>query len=93
MRKQIIIAFASLVMAFMVNVIPASAQTNWVNQFLKRYRPSVVSLPPSPSEVSSQALAQMISSGQLPVTVNDVVNLILQNNSGDKYLTIVIRRF
>jgi outer membrane protein len=77
-RKTTIVTFC-LLLGLVANVPTASAQIKPVEQFLKRYRPSNVALPPSTSE-QAQALAEMIRSGQLPLTENDLVNLIIRNN-------------
>jgi outer membrane protein TolC len=57
-----------------------AAELNFVEQFLNRYRPSPVAFPPSPAERSQQALADLIRSGALPLSVGDVVSLMIQNN-------------
>jgi outer membrane protein len=57
----------------------AEVNANFLRDFLNRYRPSKVALPPSPA-ASPQELAQLIRGGQLPLTMGDLINLILQNN-------------
>ncbi len=56
------------------------AELNFVNQLFSRYRPSAVPLPVAPAERSQQALTDLIRSGALPLSVNDVVRLMLENN-------------
>jgi hypothetical protein len=58
---------------------PASAQ-NFVQRFLDRYRPPRVGLPASPATVSQTQLSELVRTGQLPLSVNDLVQFILQNN-------------
>jgi outer membrane protein len=72
--------FAIAILTFASFTISASAQSksNWVSQFLDRYRPANVAVPES--AISQQELAAMIRNGQLPLTVNDTINLVLSNN-------------
>ena len=60
---------------------PAQAQinTNFVKDFLGRYRPARVAFPATPSS-PAQELSNMVRSGQLPLTMGDLINLMLQNN-------------
>src|SRR5262245_567425 len=78
MKKQTIWILSVLV-TLVLGARPASAQSNFVEQFLNRYRPPVVTLPGTPS-AAGQELENVIRSGQLPLTVSDVINLMLQNN-------------
>ena len=62
---------------------PARAEIapNFVKDFLQRYRPSAVTFSSSAAAVTSpQQLADLVRSGQLPLTMVDLINLILQNN-------------
>ena len=79
MRRNIIVTVACLLLILHVGAITLSAQGKWVDSFLHRYRPITVTFPPGPG-VSQQDLAAMIRSGQLPLTVNDMINLLLSNN-------------
>jgi outer membrane protein len=58
--------------------VRAEINTNFVKDFLKRYHPSV--LPATPAAQSPQDIAAQIRSSQLPLTVGDLINLMLQNN-------------
>jgi outer membrane protein len=58
----------------------AEVNTNFVKNFLSRYRPSNVTLPATPSDQPPQDVASLIRSGQLPLTVGDLINMMLQNN-------------
>src|SRR5438874_10245943 len=78
MKKTISIVFV-LLFAFCVKTIPVQAETNFVAQFLNRYRPAPINLPSTPLS-SAQELAGRIQNGMLPLTVNDVVQLMLENN-------------
>ena len=58
----------------------AEIKSDFVKDFLGRYRPAKVSLPVSPADTAPQAISDLIRSGQLPLTMSDLINLILQNN-------------
>ncbi len=58
---------------------PASAE-NFVERFIRRYQPSKLALPASPAVASQAQLSELIRSGELPLSVGDVINLMLQNN-------------
>jgi outer membrane protein len=60
--------------------VRAEIKTNFVKDFLQRYRPSNVAFPNSASTISAQELVDLVRSGQLPLTMNDLINLILRNN-------------
>jgi len=55
----------------------AFAQTNFVGQFFGRYTSSNVALPPAPAQDS---LGNLIRGGALPLSINDLIHLTLQNN-------------
>src|SRR5215831_11194520 len=74
-----------VVLVVVCQAAPARAQIkpNFVKDFLLRYRPSAVAFSNSASTAaapSSQQLADLVRSGQLPLTMGDLINLILQNN-------------
>jgi outer membrane protein len=67
----------------------ATAQSKWVEQFLNRYRPT----PFDPAstvtpQVSDLAWRDMVQSGILPISVSDVIRLMLQSN-----LDVTVNRF
>jgi outer membrane protein TolC len=61
---------------------PAQAQlnTNFVKDFLARYKSPQLAFPADPATASPQALADQIRNGQLPLTMGELINLMLQNN-------------
>src|SRR2546429_2281985 len=61
---------------------PARAEinSNFVNEFLNRYRPSKLPVSTTPATTPSQDVASLIRTGQMPLTVGDLINLMLQNN-------------
>jgi outer membrane protein len=67
----------------------SSAQPNWVGQFLHRYRPPVID-PASQvtPQVSDAPWRLMVQQGVLPVSVGDVIRLMLQSN-----LDVTVNRF
>src|SRR5207244_1407831 len=74
--------FVALLVMFALFRTSASARaeinTNFVKEFLNRYRPSKVGLPVAAQ--SSQDVASLIRTGQLLLSVGDLINLIIQNN-------------
>jgi len=67
----------------------ATAQSKWVEQFLNRYRPT----PFDPASrvtprVSDEAWRGLVQSGMLPISVSDVIRLMLQSN-----LDVTVNRF
>ena len=70
-----------VILAFLCVAAPARAEINssFVRNFLNRYRPANVTFPASPA-ATPQEIAERVRSGQLPLTMNDLINLILQNN-------------
>ena len=70
-----------VLLALVCQAAPARAEinTDFVKNFLERYRPAKVTFPASVA-ASPQAIADMVRSGQLPLTMGDLINLILQNN-------------
>ena len=83
--------FVSLCLALglFVTANPARAEINgnFVKEFLSRYRPSTLPVSTAPATASSQDVASLIRTGQLPLTVPDLINLMLQNN-----LDIIVNR-
>jgi outer membrane protein TolC len=75
--------FAALLVMLVVlcQAAPARAEinTNFVKDFLQRYRPANVTFPASPNTVPQQ-INDLVRSGQMPLTMGDLINLILQNN-------------
>ena len=74
--------FVALLVMFALFRTSASARaeinTNFVKEFLNRYRPLKAGLPAAAQ--SSQDVASLIRTGQLPLSVGDLINLIIQNN-------------
>ena len=74
--------FVALLVMFAFFRTSASARaeinTNFVKEFLNRYRPLKVGSPAAAQ--SSQDVASLIRTGQLPLSVGDLINLIIQNN-------------
>jgi outer membrane protein len=58
---------------------PAMASSNWVDDFLHRYDLSATS-GSRPENAAAGNLSQLLRTGEVPVTMNDVINMILDNN-------------
>ncbi|PYS37017.1 MAG: hypothetical protein DMG14_22730 [Acidobacteria bacterium] len=82
MKPSRIVVVLVVVLTAVCLAAPARAEinTNFVKDFLQRYRPSKVTFSSPASAASPQQLADLIRSGQLPLTMGDLINLILQNN-------------
>jgi outer membrane protein TolC len=83
--KKVVVAVLMLAVASM----PATAQKKWLGDFLDRYRPPVVD-PASKvtPQVSDAPFRLMVQSGTLPISVSDVIRLMLQSN-----LDVTLNRF
>lgn len=62
-----------------VTCAPAFAQRDWVDQFLRRYKPSLLTFPGNRTP-SQETLATLIRNGVIPLSVNDLIDLTLENN-------------
>ena len=82
-------AIYAAVLLLVIFTTTASAQSNWVTQFLNRYRsPGIDPASRITPPVSDTPWRVMVKDGVLPVSVNDVVRLMLQSN-----LDVTLRRF
>ena len=70
------------VLALAAQAVPARAEinTDFVKNFLQRYRPQKVTFSSPATPAPPQQIGDMIRTGQLPLTMGDMINLILQNN-------------
>src|SRR5437016_7780787 len=67
----------------------AAAQSNWVDQFLNRYKPPKVDPAAAVTpQVSDEPWRLMVTQGGLPLSINDVVRLMLSSN-----LDVTVNRF
>jgi len=67
----------------------AAAQSNWVDQFLNRYKPPKVDPAAAVTpQVSDEPWRPMVTQGALPLSINDVVRLMLTSN-----LDVTVNRF
>ena len=77
---SLLVMFVAVCMA-----APARAQndsknnSNFVKSFLARYKPAPVQATAS-TPADAQVMSELIRNGQLPLTMGDFINLILQNN-------------
>jgi len=58
---------------------PAFAGENWIDQFLNKYRPTQPKYPASVT-VTQDTLPSLIRDGMIQLSINDLINLTLQNN-------------
>src|SRR6266850_6136092 len=58
---------------------PAMAESNWVEDFLRRYDPGNSTATPA-STASTASLAQLLQTGIVPVTMADVIAMMLERN-------------
>jgi outer membrane protein len=71
--------FVSLLLVTIL-AVPAMASSNWIEDFLRRYEPSKSSGSATTSPSASERMSQLLRTGEMPVTMNDVINLMLDNN-------------
>src|SRR5262245_57043327 len=57
---------------------PAMAASDWVEDFLRRYNPA--SGVTAVASASAANLGQVLPPGIIPVTLNDVINMLVDNN-------------
>src|SRR5215475_3281921 len=63
--------------------VPAMASSDWVDDFLKRFdlsKNTAGNESGGSSTTPNPQLGQVLRTGELPVTMNDVVNMMLDNN-------------
>jgi outer membrane protein len=58
--------------------MPAMAATDWVEEFLRRYDPGKSA--GSVATTSTEAIGQLLRTGEVPITLGDVINLLIDNN-------------
>src|SRR5215470_12846099 len=66
------------VLLVIVLAVPAMASSDWVEDFLRRYDPrqSIATV----ASNSTERLGQVLRTGEVPVTLSDVINLMIDNN-------------
>src|SRR5262249_44918747 len=58
-----------------LTAVPAMAASDWVEEFLRRYDPSKSGEPAATT--SSASIGQLLRTGELSVTLSDVINLMI----------------
>ena len=76
-----------LMLVFVGICTPAFARQNFIDRFLSRYKPSPSSVAPT-GPLTQDRLPALIRSGEIPLSVEDLINLTLENN-----LDISVSRF
>src|SRR5262245_4342884 len=88
MRQKFLFACLLLTLPIVMAQV-ASAQTNWVTQFLNRYQaPSVDPASRVTPQVSDAPWRLMVREGVMPITAGDVIRLMLDSN-----LDVTVNRF
>jgi outer membrane protein TolC len=59
------------------SALPAMASTDWVEDFLRRYDPGRTT---AVAANSTEVIGQLIRTGEVPVSLNDVINMMIDNN-------------
>jgi len=59
--------------------VPAMASSGWVEDFLRRYDPSA-GVATSTTNSARDSMGQFLRTGEIPVTLSDVINLMIDNN-------------
>src|SRR5215467_14414540 len=75
------IGSASLILLLLTTT--ATAQENFVQKFLDRYRPPIAidaGASTSRGPAPEAAIQQLIRQGTLPITLNDVIRLMIESN-------------
>jgi len=88
---KIRILIAGLLMAGVLGVVSptARAQSNWVGDFINRYRPPAIDPAAKVTpQVSDAPWRLMVQQGALPLSVGDVIRLMLESN-----LDVTVNRF
>jgi len=86
MTRSRVLTIALLIVTFATS---GSAQTRWLDQFLERYKPPKVDPAASVTpQVSDEPWRLMVNQGVLPLSVNDVIRLMLASN-----LDVTVNRF
>src|SRR5215470_10086079 len=81
--------FLQILLLLALFTTTASAQSNWVTQFLNRYRsPGIDPASRITPPVSDAPWRLMVRDGVMPISVSDVVRLMLQSN-----LDVTLNRF
>ena len=62
----------------MLLTVPATASSDWVEEFLHRYDPSKVRT--EVATASTAGVGQLLRTGELSVSLTDVINLMIDNN-------------
>jgi outer membrane protein len=68
----------SLLLVFTL-AVPAMASSDWVSDFLRRFHPPKPAAAPAPAAATS-SLSQILRTGEVPINMNDVINMMIDNN-------------
>jgi outer membrane protein TolC len=74
--------FVKVVLSFlliMALAAPAMASSDWVSDFLRRFHPPKPPAAPA-APATSNSLSQTLRTGEVPISINDVINMMIENN-------------
>ena len=66
------------ILLVMTLAVPAMASTDWVEDFLRRYDPAKSAATAAAS--STAGLGQLLRTGEVPISLSDVINMMIDNN-------------
>jgi outer membrane protein TolC len=72
-----LIKIVTSILLVAASALPAMASSDWVEDFLRRYDRGKVT---TVAANSPEAIGQLIRTGEVPVTLNDVINMMIDNN-------------
>jgi outer membrane protein TolC len=64
----------------LVLATPAMASNDWVEDFLKRYDPAKSAATADANSAAPSGLGQLLQTGVVPITLSDVIHLMIENN-------------
>src|SRR5689334_11042748 len=70
---------AASILLVMMLAIPAFASETWVEDFLRRYNPAAPQVATVATN-STETLGQLLRTGEVPVSMTDVINMMIDNN-------------
>src|SRR5881409_4029986 len=78
-KKTLVYVFLSIVMTAPLGA-QSTQSTNWVEDFLRRYQPPRASAPSAVPSQTLTAAGQVFQAGVAPITLQDIINLMLERN-------------
>jgi outer membrane protein TolC len=79
-KNALVYVFVALLATAPVYGQSSTSSSTWVDDFLKRYQPSQVSMTPIAAATTALAPGQVLRGGTVPIMLQDVINLMLERN-------------